>query len=312
MDIERAVTDMAYAIRRAVRPNIGLHSAKEIIGKTESGDEAFGIDELAEEAIVEFIRKHELPVAYYTEGRGLIQCANPKYLLIIDPIDGTRPAMVGLEGGVVSIAAAPYSLEACMGDVAFGCVLELKTNRMYTASRDGLVHIKDNSIDIPVDLRLITELSCMSWSFELAGRPVLPIIQVLSPIIDKSSLAGGVFVISGSAFSLTRMVSGQFDAVVDIGNRILRDYPELHQDFIRAGNGSVIGLFPYDIAAAALIAETAGCKVTDAYGDSLDGVPLLDTSEANIRSCIAASNPVLHEKLLSEVNEHMQALASVL
>ena len=77
---------------------------------------------------------------------------------------------------------------------------------------------------------------------------------------------------------------------------------------IESGLGTVIGLFPYDIAAAVLIAETTGCHVTDAYGNSLGDVPLLDTSEESIRSCVAASNPILHERLLAEIDERMKAM----
>ena len=234
---------------------------------------------------------------------------DPKHLLIIDPIDGTRPAMVGLDGCVVSIAMAPFSMDACVSDVTFGCILELKADRLYTAHRGGVVRIHAGEKELPVTLTAITDLDRISWSYEHAGRPVSLIAQVLGPLIDRSSIRGGVFVLSGSAFSLTRLVSGQFDAVVDVGNRIFRDHPQFREQFIEAGLGSPIGLFPYDIAAAVLIAETAGCTVTDAYGKSLGPMKLLDTSESNINSCIAASNPILHEKLLLEIDNRIRNLA---
>ena len=306
--MERAVVDLAYAIRRAVRPHLGEAGSKTVTGKASSGDESFVIDQVAEKAVAEFIAHHNLPVAYYTEERGLVDCGRREHLLVIDPIDGTRPAMVGLEGAVVSIALAPYSREACMADVSFGCVLELKEDRQLTASRGGEVRIRHQDADQPVRLTLITDLDKMSWSFDIAGRPMEYVTRVIGPMVDRSSLTGGVFIINSIAFSLMRLVTGQFDAVVDVSNRILRDYPELHERFVEAGLGTVIGLFPYDIAAAVLIAETAGCSVTDAYGHSLDGVPLLDTSEKSISSCVAASNPMLHDKLLAEINERMKSL----
>jgi len=310
MDIARAAIDLAYAIRRALRPHLGLQSSKRLTGKAASGDEAFAIDDIAERVIDDFIRKDDLSIAYYSEGRGLVEFGKPEHLLIIDPIDGTRPAMIGLEGGVVSIAVAPYSADACLSDVFFGCVLELKVDRLYTAARNGAVSRREGETELPVDLTMTTDLDKISWSYELAGRPVAPMAKVLSPLVDKSSLRGGVFVINSVAFSLTRLLTAQFDAVIDIGNRLLRDCPHLHEQFLDAGFGSVIGLFPYDIAAAVLIAETAGCHVTDAYGEPLGGTALLDTSEENIRSCVAASNPVLHEKLLAVINEQMRELVS--
>ena len=310
MDIARIAVDLAYAIRRALEPHLGLQSSKRLTGKAASGDEAFAIDDIAEDVIENFLRERDLSIAYYSEGRGLVQSGRPDYLLVIDPIDGTRPAMVGLEGGVVSIAAAPCSMDACLSDVTFACVLELKTDRLYTAAKGGPVHIRQGDIALPVSLTTTADLDRFSWSYELAGRPAGPMARVLSSLIDKSSLRGGVFVINSVAYALTRLVTGQFDAVIDVGNRILRDYPQFRGQFVEAGQNSVIGLFPYDIAAAVLIAETAGACVTDAYGKSLGSTALLDTSEQNIRSCVAASNPVLHARLLSEIDERMRNVLS--
>lgn len=308
MNINDCIVKLAYAVRDAVRPHLGTAQAKKSAGRTESGDEEFAIDEIAERAIEEFIDAHRLPVAYYSEGRGLVQSPNPQYLLIIDPIDGTRPAMVGLEGGVVSIAAAPYSLDACLRDVTFGCVLELKYDRLYTAEKGGTVRFMDQGIERHPRLTTITDLDHISWSFELAGRPVERVTRALGSLIDRSSIRGGVFVITGTAFSLTRLVSGQFDAVVDVGIRVLRDYPELLEEFNTAGLGAPLGAFPYDIAAAVLIAETAGCVVTDAYGNSLGPTPLLDTSASNISSVVAASNAELHSKLLAEIDRSIRGM----
>ena len=212
MDIERAVVDLAYAIRGAVRPHLGKASSKLVTGKASSGDESFAIDEIAEIAVAEFIAHHELRVAYYTEEHGLVESGSARHMLVIDPIDGTRPAMVGLEGAVVSIALAPYSKQACLSDVTFGCVLELKEDRLLTASRDGNAQIRHEGADQPVRLTAVTDLDKMSWSFDIAGRPMDYVARIIGPMVDRSSLRGGVFVINSIAFSLTRLVTGQFDA----------------------------------------------------------------------------------------------------
>jgi len=308
MDIERAVVDLANSIKTAIVPHLGAQSAKRLTGKTASGDESFAIDDVAEQVIGDFVRGHELPLAYYTEGCGLVSHPRAEHVLVIDPIDGSRPAMHGFEPCVISIAVGPNSPDARMADVSFGCILEIKGDLLFTAERGGRTIIRAGEASPPLRLTSTTDLDVCSWSFEVAGRPMRPTAQALASLVDRSSLRGGVFVFSSTAFSLTRLVTGQLDAVVDIGNRLLRDCPGLRGDFIEAGLGSVIGLFPYDIAAAALIAESAGCVVTDAYGGSLGPTALLDTSEANIQSCIAASNLVLHEKLLAEIEAGMRAV----
>lgn len=310
MDVCSAAIDLAYAIRNAVSPHLGAPSAREITGKASSGDDAFAIDDVAERVIEEFIRDNQLPVAYYTEGCGLVAHGPAEHMFVIDPIDGTRPAMRGLEPCVVSIAVAPNSHDACMSDVSFGCILELKADRLFTAERGGTARIRENGRELPVSRTNTDDIARCSWSFEVVGRPFQYTAQILAPIVNRSGIRGGVYVFSSTAFSLTRMLTGQFDAVLDVGNRIFRDFPGLRDEFVEAGFGNVIGLFPYDIAAAAMIAETAGCTVTDAYGKSLGPTPLLDTTESNIRSITAASNPILHEKLLAEIEAGVRRLAA--
>ena len=100
---------------------------------------------------------------------------------------------------------------------------------------------------------------------------------------------------------LTRLVSGQLAAVIDVGNRIMRDHPSTRDRFVAIGGGKVVSLFTYDIAAAALIAEEAGAVVTDAFGHSLGSTPLLDSSEANLTSICAAATPELHRILLKAI-----------
>lgn len=309
MELPKTLVELAYAIRATVRPHIGLQTSRLVKGKSVSGDEAFEIDKIAEQAIDDFIRKHELQVAYYSEDRGLVKFGKPEYVLIIDPIDGTRPAMAGFESCVVSIALAPCSEDIRLSDVVFGCILEIKNDRLFTASRKGFASIREGERELPVTLSANEELDKMAWTFELAGRPIELVTDVLSPLIDKSSLRGGVFVFSSTAYSLTRLLTGQLSAVVDVGNRIFRDFPETRNRFVQAGMGTVMGLFPYDIAAAVLIAETAGCTVTDAYGNKLDDTLLLNASESNIRSCIATSNPRLHELILSTIESRMEELS---
>jgi myo-inositol-1(or 4)-monophosphatase len=100
---------------------------------------------------------------------------------------------------------------------------------------------------------------------------------------------------------------------VDFANRYYRDIPDIVEDqFINAGRGIVLGIAPYDLAASLLIAEEAGCVVTDAYGQSFDEVLLLDSSVGNQRSMIAASNSELHGKLMDFFDTRMNQFEQLL
>ena len=305
------VSSLALEIRTTVRPHLGKLASRHIEGIAASGDATFAIDEIAERAIVSFIESHGLSIAYYSEDRGLVEFGSaPKGVLVIDPIDGTRPAAAGFEACVVSVAYAEYSHRPTMADVTHGCIVEIKSGDTFLTERGGGVRWTAGTGELCVPQPLpIQAIRDAPVSFEVVARPFEWIGLALSGIVDDAALRGGCFVFNSTAFSLTRLITGQLAIVIDIGNRILRDHPASHSRFAALGGGRSIGLYSYDIAAAALLATEAGAIVTDAYGNSFDDMPLLDTSETNLASLVAASNPELHAKALAEVERGMRRLS---
>ena len=305
MTPQETVLALTRHIRDAVRPHLGAWHGRQISGTAASGDATFGIDEIAEEAIVSFIEREKLSIAYYSEDKGLIEFgASPEAVLIIDPIDGTRPAIAGFEACVVSVAWADYAPDVTLGDVRLGCIGEIKNDDLFWAERGGGAHwLGPDGAEKVARLLPIQEIAKAPLSFEVVARPFEWVATVLSGIVDASSMTGGCFLFNSTAFSLTRLMTGQLAASMDIGNRLLRDFPAGRDRYLALGFGRPIGLFAYDIAAAALIAQEAGATVTDAYGKSLDGTRLLDTSEPNLQYILATSNPVLHGKLLEAIHE---------
>lgn len=304
MTPQETVLALTRHIRDTVRPHLGAWHGRQISGTAASGDATFGIDDIAEEAIVSFIEREKLSIAYYSEDKGLIEFgASPEAVLIIDPIDGTRPAIAGFEACVVSVAWADYAPDVTLGDVRFGCIGEIKNDDLFWAERGRGAHwVGPDGAEKAARLLPIEDIAKAPLTFEVVARPFEWIGVALGEIIDASSMTGGCFLFNSTAFSLTRLMTGQLAATMDIGNRLLRDFPAGRERYLALGFGRPIGLFAYDIAAAALIAQEAGATVTDAYGNSLDGTRLLDTSEGNLQSILGASNPILHEKLLAAIN----------
>ena len=89
-------------------------------GYSPGGDAQFNIDAAAENAVLDYIADKKEPVAFYTEDGGLkIFGENPQYILIVDPIDGTRPAAAGLEMSCISIALAKYKDNSKIKDIEY-------------------------------------------------------------------------------------------------------------------------------------------------------------------------------------------------
>ncbi len=303
-------TGLAAHVREVVRPMLGAVASKRITGTASSGDATFSIDNAAEKAVVDFITANDLDVAIYTEDEGLRAFGDPKAMLIIDPIDGTRGAAAGFECCVVSVAVTRYADEVRMRDVLAGCVYEIKEDRAFVAEMGMGARVFEDGTKVATTRSQVVDLDRAAWTVELAGRPANWVTGVLREAIDASSVTGGFFVLSSTAFSLSRLVNGQLSAVVDIAGRMLRDVPDARSEFLTAGNGRVIGLFPYDFAAAAFIASEAGCVVTDGWGRSLDDVDLLDNTETGIQSIVAACTPELHARFMEVIENGMGRLCN--
>lgn len=294
--------DIAKAIQAAVEPLIRSAKGREVVGTATSGDATFQLDKIAEKALLTFLRDARKPVAYYSEDSGYttFTSGQPQHLLVVDPIDGTRAAKSGFEGCVVSIASTRVIERPRMVDVDNACVAEILTPRMFYAERGKGTRIyQDGSVKKP-RLSKNANLETVVWAMTVPARPAELTFPTAAKLIDLTSLKGGFFACNSTSYSLTRLVTCQYDACVDFANRFLRDIPQMVEDqFINAGRGVVLGIAPYDLAASLLVAREAGCSVTDAYGHSFDEVLLLDSSVGNHRSMIAAANKELHEKLMS-------------
>ncbi len=300
----RAFIRIAQKIRDAVLPFFGSRAGKEIAGIAASGDTTFRMDEIAEEVLRKELENLAIPVAYYSEDRGFVKLApDPEYLLIVDPVDGTRPATSGFEMAVVSIAIAKFRETPLFRDLLAGIVVEIKSGNVYFAST------VPSSLELPSGkagiLSDTTDLTRLFWGFDVVGRPIRPLMAVLGDLIQGSALNGGIFLWNSAAYSITRLLTGQLDAYLDLGGLLLENLGQAELRFREAGNGRIVGLFPYDIAAAQLIVKQGGVIISDANGIPLDNFPLMPEREGQILSFVASANGTLHEKLLFYIRRHL-------
>src|SRR3954462_7280110 len=159
----REVTlELAMALRADGAPELGRHSGRAHTGAGAGGDVTFAIDERAEAFMERFLAERAPDVAFYSEDRGLVSPAgSPEWILVVDPIDGTRPAMAGFEAACVSVALAPLGDgNPTMGDVTVGCVIEIKSGRAFVAERG-------KGIDPAPALSANTDVSRMFWAYGL-------------------------------------------------------------------------------------------------------------------------------------------------
>jgi myo-inositol-1(or 4)-monophosphatase len=299
-------------VRDAVRPHVGTAGARDIEGTGASGDATFAIDEVAERRVEDFLREMG-EIAYYTEDRGLVVNGDPEYLLVIDPIDGTRPAAAGLESCCVSVAAAPFPAggtdSLSMADVFLGMVLDIKTDASFLAVRGRGASIEIAGEAVQPNLSRTTDPSGMFWTLGFRGRPAQPLITVLGELVDLSSVHGGCFDLGSATFCATRVLTGQMDAYVDVGQRMVEEVGDVRRLFLEVGHGAILNNHPYDLAAVSLIASESGAVVTDAYGRPLDGYPLVGEEGGGQLSSLISANEELHRLILERLDEGMRRLS---
>jgi myo-inositol-1(or 4)-monophosphatase len=297
--VRELIRDLALTLRERVLPHLGSHAARAHEAAAAGGDVTFAIDAEAERELEAFLAERAPDLAFYSEDRGLVEPTGggARTVLVVDPVDGTRPALAGLESCCVSVAAAPLGGEPTMADVSIGCVVEIPSGQVFLAERGaGIVE------GPPVRLSANERIERMFWSYGFRGRPARPTAEVLGDLIDASSLGGAGFELGSAAFELTRIATGQLDAVVEPGPRLVDEVPGMRAEFERVGGGAVLNNAPYDIAAAMLILEEAGAVVSDAYGHSLAACPLLGSTHEFQMSVVAAANERLHGAILEAVD----------
>jgi myo-inositol-1(or 4)-monophosphatase len=300
--VQALALETAARVRDAVAPAMGEPRAREGVGVAPGGDVTMAIDEIAEVVLARTLEDAG-DIAYYSEDRGYVAFGDPRAILVVDPIDGTRPAAAGLESCCVSIAVVPPRQDATLGEVEFGVVHEIKRGDRFFASRgEGARAERADGASLSVHLSRNVDLRGLFWTAGLRGRPVVPVSIALEALIDGSSMHGGYFDLGSATFNMTRLVTGQLDAYVDIGRRLVDEFPSLESQFRTVGEGSVCTNFPYDVAAAGLIVHEAGGVVTHADGRSLDEHPAVGSGDGYGLAVLAAASPALHARLLEAVD----------
>jgi myo-inositol-1(or 4)-monophosphatase len=314
-DMDRLVSDcraLAAEIRKAVLPHIGTHGARATVGTAVGGDATMAIDAVAEGVVRRFFEESGR-YSIYTEDAGLVKATSAQAVLLIDPIDGTRPAAAGFESACVSVAATRQTESPTMADLDVGVVVEIKSGTTFVATAAGDISIsKADGTIVQPSPSTETDLERIFWAGGFRGRPYLPVAAAVAALADRCSLGGSTFDLGSASYIMTRLITGQLDAYVDPGLRLVEEYPELEADFLRVGRGSIVCNAPYDIAAAYLCCLNAGVITTDAWGRSLAERHLLGSGREHQLSVVAAGNAELHAALIEVLGRSIRGMETVI
>lgn len=199
------------------------------------GDPTIKAELHAEKIALATLSKQSIPLALYSEESGyLLNAPDARYVVLLDPIDGTFLSVRNLPGSCVAISVH----EADTMEPVAAMVGDYYSRDIYWATSEGAFK---NSRSIHPSSVTTLDKAYISTCYGKASR--------IGSILEKKGLVGTVYWIetTGSMLSMVWVATGQVDAYLDL----------------------MLGYKTYDFAAGAYIAKMAGAIVTDEHGNVL-------------------------------------------
>ena len=289
----KIASDLAYEIIRevgkAIRPYVGNPESGEQVKIGADGTPSSLIDIIAEEKIIHILRNSPYYSYLISEEIGELRLVRgekesitltqelrrtdieddkkPRFIFLIDPIDGTNNAVKAIPAYGISVAVAnvPEGRLATLDDVELGFVSNFSNGNFFEAIKGKGAWLNNEKVT-PSDILTISNMTLGGFTKSST--------TTASKLVDN---ARRMRVLGSVVLELSYVASGKYDAFLDLrGSRII------------------------DIAASKLILEEVGGIITNKYGEKLDNK--LSIYEKTI--VVAANNEILHSQIINILNDN--------
>ena len=290
---KKIATDLAYEIikevSRAIRPYAGTPEAGEKVKMGADGTPTSYIDIIAEDTLINILKNAPVLSYIISEevgelklGKGTKRSINlteelqrddldeeekPRFIFLVDPIDGTSNAIKEIPAYGISIAVAnvPEGRLATLEDVELGFISNFGNGNFFEAEKGKGCWLNNEKVH-PSKVVNFSEMTL--GGFTKSGT------SAASKLVDN---ARRMRVLGSVVLELSYVASGRYDAFLDLrGSRII------------------------DIAASKLIVEEAGAIITSKHGEKLNNT--LSIYEKAI--VVAANNKILHKQIIDILNDN--------
>ena len=290
---KKIATDLCYEIikevSRATRPYFGKPEAGEKVKMGADGTPTSYIDVIAEEIVIRILKEAKVFSYIISEEIGELRLGKgtkrsisltqelrrddieedekPKFIFLVDPIDGTSNAIKEIPAFGISIAVAdvPEGRIATLNDVELAFISNFANGNFFEAEKGKGCWLNNEKVH-PSDIVTISDMTL--GGFTKTGT------SEASKLVDN---ARRMRVLGSVVLELSYVASGRYDAFLDLrGSRII------------------------DIAGSKLILEEAGGIITDKYGDKLNNK--LSIHERAV--VVAANTKLLHQQMIDILNDN--------
>lgn len=228
------------------------------VGRGAAGDKTYGLDKMSEDIIFAELRRLNMPFTIISEEAGIEETGTAGHRVIIDPLDGSKNAILGIPCFSVSIAVADGDR---LRDVYLSYVLNLPTGDEFWAERNRGSFMNEHPLSCQED----DTFSLVAYEAQSPSHDIKRITPLLS-LARKTRCFGSV------ALDLAYVAHGAISVFV---------CPAPSRSF--------------DYAGGWLLVREAGGIMTDLNGFDM-GNSSLDLGKTS--PFLASGNSHLHEKAL--------------
>ena len=216
------------------------------------------MDKQSEHVILELITSHFPDHCFLAEEGGASGENKEGILWIIDPLDGTVNFIRQIPFFAISIAAT------FQGDVLASAIYSPMTEELYIGEKGGGAYLNGKKLQTTQTAVLDSAMIATGIPYNVAENPLC----CLEHFINFARMGVPIRRTGSAAMDLAYVAAGKFDMFWEVM------------------------LQPWDYAAAKLLLEEAGGRLTDFYGEPLTGLPA---------GPVIASNGILHDQTVKHI-----------
>jgi len=303
--VRKFLEKMADDVHSFISP-AAMQAEDDVVGTGESGDIVSKLDRVAEAYIKKYlIQNSPYRCAIIDEGTARLTPLHehPQVVYVVDPIDGTRPAL--MKTPLYSMCAGAYAAddEPILGNVKAGIIHSMINERFSFERGHGVWR---NGQPWKWSSKPAPGLADLRIHHDFAGGIGTLAMEYMAPFAP--SYRKGFMVLNSCGIATVQLLTGGVDAFTQIGNRIRRTWPELdpiYQVFF----GDLAGMHIWDLAATAPLLWEAGLLATRSDGTSLKQAKLNDqTRPLQGYDVVYAADVAIHNFVVGQLDRQEQRL----
>lgn len=267
MNIEKILRQASLKVYENVKDMAGTLDAGGNFGIGAGGDISRNIDVVAEKTVIDYLKENNLDCTVLGEECGRVELSsNPKCFVVMDAIDGSANAVMGIPFFCCSLA---FATEYKMSAITDAVITDLITGDQYWASKGHGAFLNEKKIKVND-----TDPTYRIIGINISGsEPGL--LKSLLPIFTKNN---HIRHFGANALEMSMFASGKMDAFIDFRKKIRIQ----------------------DIAAGYLIVKEAGGLILDERLQPLDS----DLGYDVRLSFITAANKKVLDEIMSKLNKN--------